>query len=145
MQQELTKPPTIAGIDADKWVEWIQKYWALGIPYAVGFNDGAYYLRSLVRNAVISDPSPRAAYEFITAARREHGEAISAFAVGLFDGQLYVWVYLPDIDVTKTKSLFDLKTTIEQSEQGEFELHVSPLQGQDASSSLPATFQMVEF
>jgi hypothetical protein len=99
--------------------------------------------RYVVRNAMVDAPSPRAAYEFVRAAKMR--DDVVAAAAGIFDGQLYIWLFLDDIDVSATRALFDLRAAVEQSEQGTFELHVDALQGRSVVDALPGNFQLLSF
>jgi hypothetical protein len=107
--------------------------------YKIGFIDGA---QTVVRNVLLS-LSPQAAYAFIQAASDDYGDRIRGFAVGVFDRDLYVWTFIDDVDLDLTKDLFRLKSAIEQSEHGRFEVHVKPRQGREIEAVLPAGFQLV--
>jgi hypothetical protein len=98
-----------------------------------------------VENSILTPISPHAIVKFLGAATPEEDSRIAAAAVGMFDGQLYVWLVLDDIDVNRTRKLFDLKSAIEQSEQAQFELHVGVLQGRPIEDAIPKTFQLVDF
>jgi len=100
----------------------------------VGGTDGVLY--SSIRNVTVA-PSPPAAAAYVRAALARN-EVVGA-ASGLFDGQLYIWFYLEDIDATATRALFDLQAAIEQRFQGTFEVHVSapgPFDRRDVATGL---------
>lgn len=94
-----------------------------------------------LENRTDSDPSPTAAYEFARAALAREG--VRGAASGIFDGQLYIWLFLDELDVAETKALFDLQATFERRHQGTFEVHVDALQGRALFDALPRSFQLL--
>lgn len=52
--------------------------------------------------------------------------AVVGRAVGIFDGQLYLWVITEALDTDLTRSIFETKIAIEQEIGSEFEVHVEP-------------------
>lgn len=103
--------------------------------------------RNVNQAAFNSMAAPRTAYEFIkaTQANPRLTDSIVAVAIGLLDHELYVWLFLNEIDVALTREIFELKNHIEEKEFGQFELHVKPLQGRDVQLALPDGFELVTF
>jgi hypothetical protein len=94
-----------------------------------------------VRNTDVYECSPSAAYEFARAALERDG--VVGVASGICNHRLYVWAFLPEIDVPETRALFSLQASIEQRLQGTFEVHVDALQGRELSDAVPKGFQLM--
>ena len=73
-------------------------------------------LGDVPRNGLATEQSPTAAYEFARAAATR--EDVVGTASGVFDGRLYIWLFLETIDVAATRALFDLQAAFEHRHQG---------------------------
>jgi hypothetical protein len=86
--------------------------------------------------------APQSASEFLQAVAldRRFAEEVVARALGVFDGQLYVWLVIRELNTDLTRSLFELKSAIEQQSHGEFEIHVEPLGHREIEELMPTGF-----
>lgn len=67
------------------------------------------------------------------------------FALGVFDGEPYLWVIVMRLSVSVTKELFGLKASIETRDGTEFEIHVTPLEGRAVDDIIPDGFSEISF
>jgi len=73
-------------------------------------------------------------------AESEDAPSIVARAIGNFDGRLYLWLVVREIDVDLTMRLFQIQARIEQRYVGTFELHVAAQAGRPRSAVIPPGF-----
>lgn len=64
-------------------------------------------------------------------------------AIGVFDGQLYLWLFIPELNTELTRSLFTLKAAIEQEVGGGFEIHVEPLGDRSVVELMPSGYSLI--
>jgi len=98
---------------------------------------------STVRNALSNPNVSRAVEDFVFAAKRQIGDDLLSASVGLFDGDVYVWLIVPNVDVEQTRRLFALREAVASSHNSAFEIHVAPAQGRDLEDLRPGGFQTV--
>lgn len=61
-------------------------------------------------------------------------------AIGIFDGQLYLWLITEALDTALTRSLFETKSAIEEELGSEFEIHVEPLGQSSIKDIVPSGY-----
>ena len=70
-------------------------------------------------------------------------QGVASRALGVFDGQLYLWLFTRELSTELTRSLFALKYAIEQQLDGEFEIHVEPLGGRRVDDLIPSGYATI--
>lgn len=119
--------------------------WKLTSDYAgIGRLFGSYFGKNpnvfgQVDDAFRYTRAPETVYRFIQSVRSERRfeEAIVGSAIGPFDGELYLWIFIDRLNTDLTRDLFALKAAIEQQVEGEFEIHVEPLGDRQIDDLLP--------
>ncbi len=75
-----------------------------------------------------------------TVETQEEFRGVVGRALGIFDGQLFLWIVTEDLDTKLTRSLFEAKAAIEQEVGSEFEIHVEPLGKASIEDLIPSEY-----